>query len=117
MRFSNRALKDLHNFLVDGWVGYLEMLTPTLLKAHGYKLEDLGGSGKFSKQENINKNYTGSKVNCEGSLDFGTMRYRPHILYLGLKKDKLYHPVKPVGKRLSYYFLRTKHNLKKKAGS
>ena len=114
MRLSNKALKDLHNSLLDGWVGYLEMLMPTLLKEHGYKLEDLGGSGKFCKKENINKNYTGSKVNSEGSLDFGTMRYRPHILYLGLKNDKLYHPVKPLRKRFSYYFIRAKRNLRKK---
>ena len=114
MRISKKALMDLHNSLKDGWIGYLEMLIPTLLYEHGFKLEDFGGSGKFTNEQNINKNYIGSPENINGTLDYGTMRYRPHIICLGLKKNMLYHPVKSVKSRLTYYFLRTKRILKKK---
>ncbi len=114
MRISKEALLDLHNSLKDGWIGYLEMLIPTLLHEHGFKLEDFGGSGKFTNEKNFNKNYLGSPENINGTLDYGTMRYRPHIIYLGLKKNTLYHPVKSVKSRLTYYFVRAKRILMKK---
>jgi len=114
MRISNKALTYLHESFLDGWIGHLEVLIPTLLHNNGFELEDFGGSGKFCQKENINRNYIGSENNLDGVLDHGTMRYRPHLIYLGLKKNKLYHPIKPVKDTVKYYLKRFNRLLKRK---
>jgi len=106
MRISNKALTYLHESFLDGWIGHLEVLIPTLLHNNGFELEDFGGSGKFCQKENINRNYIGSDNNTNGELDHGTMRYRPHPIYLGLRKNMLYHPIKPAKDTVKYYLKR-----------
>jgi len=106
MRISNKALTYLHESFLDGWIGHLEVLIPTLLHKNGFELEDFGGSGKFCQNRNINKIYIGSENNEFGNLDHGTMRYRPHPIYLGLRKNKLYHPVKPAKDTVKYFLNR-----------
>ena len=114
MRISNKALTYLHESFLDGWIGNLEVLIPTLLHNNGFELEDFGGSGKFCQKENINRHYIGSENNIYGELDHGTMRYRPHPIYLGLRKNKLYHPIKPAKDTVKYYLKRFNRLLKKK---
>jgi len=87
-------------------MGHLEVLIPTLLHNNGFELEDFGGSGKFCQKENINRNYIGSDNNTNGELNHGTMRYRPHQIYLGLRKNMLYHPIKPANETVKYYLKR-----------
>jgi len=106
MRISNKALTYLHESLMDGWIGHLEVLIPTLLHKNGFELEDFGGSGKFCEKENINRNYLGSSNNTYGRLFHGTLRYKPHPIYLGLRKNKLYHPIKPAKDTVKYYLKR-----------
>ena len=112
MRISKKALTYLHESLMDGWIGHLEVLIPTLLHQNGFEIEDFGGSGKFCRKENINRHYIPSKNNLRGDLDHGTMRYKPHPVYLGLSKNKLYHPVKPVKYTVIFYLNRFKRFLK-----
>ncbi len=114
MRISNKALTYLHESFLDGWIGHLEVLIPTLLQNNGFELEDFGGSGKFCEKENINRNYIDSDNNTKGELDHGTMRYRPHPIYLGLRKNKLYHPIKPAKDTVKYYLKRFNRLLKRK---
>ena len=45
MRLSNKALAFLHESLIDGWIGHLEVLIPTLLYKNGFEIEDFGGAG------------------------------------------------------------------------
>jgi len=85
-----------------------------LLNKNGFEIEDFGGSGSFCEKENINRHYIGSKNNNSGSLNFGTMRYRPHTVYFGLRKNKLYHPVKSVKATANFYFLSIKRFIRAK---
>jgi hypothetical protein len=85
-RASNLALKYLHESHRDQWRGHFEVLIPTLLYHGGFKLEDIGGDGRFTPSGNKNGFYT------EGSN--GTFRWRPAFNQVGIEPNKLYHPVK-----------------------
>jgi hypothetical protein len=93
-RISNRALRYLHDALVDGWRGYPEVLFPTLLLDRGYTLLDIGGAGEFVAPGYENRFYT-SRAGRDGYMGiFGTVRYRPARAAVGSRADTLYHPVK-----------------------
>jgi len=111
MRISKKALSFMHDCLMDGWFGHYEVIFSSLLYNNGFSIEDIGGSGDFCEEENINRFYTSSPINKYGKLDSGTMRFRPpHIYYLN-EKNKLYHPVKPL---LKFYYYRFGIAIKKR---
>lgn len=94
-RISNRALGFIHQAQLDGWRGYPEVSFPTLLFNGGFKLLDFGGNSEFTIPEYKNKFYTSHGLRS-GSLSlFGTLRYRPSRTRAGIRKNKIYHPVKP----------------------
>jgi hypothetical protein len=95
-RVSNRALSFLDQSLRDGWCGHNEVVWPTLLHHHGFKLMDIGGKGRFTPSEMEDNFYTESEPNSGGLLDCGTMRFRPSFWRVGRDKNKLYHPIKPL---------------------
>jgi hypothetical protein len=96
-RFSRRALALLCEAHAGGWAGHHEVLVPTLLHAAGLELADLGGDGPFVPRGFRNRFYT-SYSTWDGSLHvLGTVRYRPARPAAGLRRNKLYHPVKPDG--------------------
>ena len=83
-RISRRALECLEAAVRDGYSGHFEALIPTALQAASLRISDLG-NGRF---------YT-SYSSPDGELRRGTMRYRPlHSGWL-LRRNRLYHPVKP----------------------
>jgi hypothetical protein len=84
-RISNAALACLHACQREGWTGHFEVLMPTLLYHHGFKLADIGGHGRFVEPGGRGRFYT------EGQ----TFRWRPGFAKAGSEKNKLYHPVKP----------------------
>lgn len=84
-RLSNRALSFLHQSLAARWVGHHEVLLPTLLYNNKFTLMDFGGAGEFVLPSNKNKFYTSR-----------TYRWKPAFKKVGISKNKLYHPVKPV---------------------
>lgn len=94
-RISNRALAFIHDAQLDGWRGYHEVSLPTLLCAGGFTLLDFGGSGEFALPAFKNKCYTSSGSRAGTLSILGTMRYRPSRARAGMRKNKLYHPVKP----------------------
>ena len=65
----------------NGYNGHNEVLIPTLLKKAGFSIADL------SDDDN---NITPKLSFCTQK----TMRWRPVFLFLGNKKNTLYHPVK-----------------------
>jgi hypothetical protein len=100
-RVSKSAILHIHKMLLDGWIGHHEELIPTLLFHGGFRLEDMGGTGKFVSKGNKNLFYidapnekNGSLNNKNGKLGKATMRWRPAWDCYGQLKDKLYHPVK-----------------------
>jgi hypothetical protein len=94
-RISNRALEFMHQAQSDGWRGYPEVSFPTLLLDGGFRLLDFGGKGEFMLPEYRNRFYT-THSSRSGNLGlFGTMRYRPSRARAGMRKNKIYHPVKP----------------------
>jgi len=94
-RISNRALEFMHQAQSDGWRGYPEVSFPTLLLDGGFRLLDFGGKGEFTLPEYRNRFYT-THSSRSGKLGlFGTMRYRPSRARAGMRKNKIYHPVKP----------------------
>lgn len=93
-RISNKAIKFIHNALIDQWQGHHEVLLPTLLFLEGFHIADFGGTGNFVIPGNENKFYITGSCDKEGNLFDGTMRYRPVIDSAEKLKNKLYHPVK-----------------------
>jgi hypothetical protein len=75
VRFSHGALKFLDEQYKQGKWGFCEIVGPTLLGTHGYKISDIGGVFYDRKQ----------------------FRFEPYIpmeATIFLSKNKLYHPVK-----------------------
>ena len=93
-RISNRALLCIHHFLLDKWQGHHEVLLPTILSLEGFEIRDFGGSGKFVSSEYKNRFYESDVPNVHGTLETGTMRYRPVLEPCEIQELKLYHPVK-----------------------
>jgi hypothetical protein len=94
-RISNRALTFLDNILRDGWQGHHETLIITLLHRNGFKLLDLGGNGSFVSPQARNAVYTSKGYRSGWLSPLGTLRWRPSRTRPGLRKNKIYHPVKP----------------------
>lgn len=91
-RISRRGLEVLHQAVEQGAHGHFEGLIPSVLRAHGLKIEDFG-EGRF---------YT-SCHSRDGLMCLGTMRFRPeHGKHL-LGKNLLYHPVKPTYSGLKWH--------------
>ena len=94
-RISNRALEFLHVEQQDGWQGFNEVSIPTLLNHGGYRILDFGGDGDFTLPELKNRTYTSQGLK-DGLLNpFCTMHWRPSSDRAGLRRNKLYHSIKP----------------------
>jgi len=68
------------------------------LNAAGLVIEDFGGDGEFVASGNRNRFYTNAPSHCylvPGSLVFRPMRIMP-----GLRRNHLWHPVKPLRDKL-----------------
>jgi len=93
-RLSNAALAFVDGAQREGWRGHNEVLIPTLLHSHDFVLADFGGAGAFVPRDMENRFYLDSPSNRAGTLNEGTMRYRPVFSHPGHLAGKLYHPVK-----------------------
>jgi hypothetical protein len=96
-RLSKSALAFLDQSMKDGWCGHHEVLLPTLLYRNGFSIMDIGGNGSFTPKTMENMFYVDSGSDSRGTLAKGTMRFRPCFWKAGIKRNKLYHPVKPAG--------------------
>ena len=95
-RMSNRALEFMHTAQREGWRGIYEVTFPTLLHEAGFTLLDFGGDGEFTLPGLRNKFYSSGSTRDGLPNPFCTMRWRPSRARAGTRKNKIYHPVKPV---------------------
>jgi hypothetical protein len=94
-RISKNALMFLHEAQLDGWNGFAEILCPTLLTTNGFTLLDFGGESAYTPMGHKNRFYTSCSTSSGSLLRLGTIRWRPSRSKPGMRKNKLYHPVKP----------------------
>lgn len=93
-RISKRALLFLDGYLQkENNKGYYEVVFTTALYNHGFKLQDIGGTGAFVAEGFRNRFY------IQGTgIHNGTMRWNPEFLLEEVEalgtKDKLFHPIK-----------------------
>ncbi|MDD1684075.1 MAG: DUF3405 domain-containing protein, partial [Methanoregula sp.] len=108
-RISNRALALIHGALQDGWRGHPEVLLPTILYNSGCTLLDFGGNGTFVLPGSENKHYTSGSTRDGVPNPFCTLRWRPSTVTAGIRRNKLYHPVKshammePLRERMRFF--------------
>jgi hypothetical protein len=106
-RVSRRLLDHLDEGYRRGWSGHHETIYPTVALHRGLTVEDFGGSGPYTKPENINRFYWNTSSNhvdlAPGTFVYRPiMRTRPRKLFWPLsalarrkyQPDKLWHPVK-----------------------
>jgi hypothetical protein len=92
-RISARGLDALDEAYRSGWSGHAEAVLPTALAARGLTLEDIGGSGLWVRAGNRNRFYT-NRPHRHRTLGPGSFVYRPTRPLPGLRRDRLWHPVK-----------------------
>jgi hypothetical protein len=92
-RISKEALEYIDKQIKAGYAGHNEVLFPTLIYHNDdLKMTDFGGSGTFVEGA-VNKNYI-SRSDKDGEIFGGTFRFRPTMNKIGMRKNKLYHPIK-----------------------
>jgi len=91
---TDRALEAIDAAYRRGWAGHHEMTWPALLDLAGMRIRDIGGSGPFVAPEDRDQRYIDrSPGDFSKNGSFGTMNFRP---FPGLRKNVLWHPVKPI---------------------
>jgi hypothetical protein len=86
----------------NGIDGFYEVVWPTVLHHRDLVIEDIGGDGQFVRPGNVNRWYTSTLTSQ--NLSPGTFVARPIRFRPGLKRNKLWHPVK---RRSVRYVLRS----------
>ena len=92
-RASRRAMERMDQAYREGWTGHCEVAWPTILHAAGFSVGDIGGDGEFvrsSRRGLFYNNTPHSPTMAPGTLVFRPLRYVP-----GLRRNLLWHPVKP----------------------
>jgi len=97
-RISRRAVQAIDRAYRSGWSGHCEVTWPTTINQAGFSIEDFGGDGEFVREQNRNRFYTNTLL--DPNLAPGSLVFRPARAFRGLKKDKLWHPVKPLRYKL-----------------
>lgn len=106
-RLSNNALAYLIEEFEKGCWGHYEMTFPTLIYHSSFKMMDMGGDSVFTPDALRYKIYT-SHTRDKKNLNDGTFRFRPPYFIYGLKRNHLYHPVKPLKSFVKHYRERVK---------
>jgi hypothetical protein len=91
-RISRPALEALHKAYCNGWSGHYEVTIPTILKHHGFTLEDIGGDGAYVRSGNRNRFYRNSPQ--IGGLAPGTFTVAPNQISDDYPSNMLWHPIK-----------------------
>ena len=97
-RISRRAAQAIDHAYQSGWSGHCEVTWPTIINRAGFSIEDFGGDGEFVREPNRNRFYTNTLL--DPNLAPGSLVLRPARAFTGLKKEKLWHPVKPIRYKL-----------------
>jgi hypothetical protein len=95
-RVSRRLLRAMDDAYTQGFGGHVEATWPTLARARGFVIEDIGGDGPFVRPGNRNRFYTSSMSSArQFYLAPGTYFAKPAMYRPGRRRDTLWHPVKP----------------------
>lgn len=108
-RASRRAMEVMDRSYREGWTGHSEVTWPTLLNRAGLRVEDIGGNGEFVAPANRGRFYTNNPITW--NLAPGSFVYKPAKHGTWGYRDRLWHPVKPVGMTLSEDLWRVKEKL------
>lgn len=92
-RASRAGVKAVDAAYRAGWAGHCEVTWPTIIRRAGLRVEDIGSSGSFTAPANRGRFYT-NNANAWG-LRPGSFAYKPARYGAGLKRNMLWHPVKP----------------------
>lgn len=114
-RISNKALAYLHQSMEDGWRGHSEVLMPSLLSGNNFTLMDFGKNDTLVPGNNHANFYSTCLSGRRSKTNNYTVRYRPYFLIWGLRKNKLYHPVKPVREIFKKLWVFWRNILKRKS--
>jgi len=98
LRISRRGLQVIDQAYREGWAGHCEASWPTILNRAGCRLEDFGGDGEFVRPENRNRFYTNTP--SDQDLAPGSLVFRPVRFVAGFRRNRLWHPVKPLRHKL-----------------
>lgn len=90
-RISRRLAYKLEDFYLHGH-GFFELVMPTLCNHYGYKMEDIGGNGKYSKVKN--KWYNEFVGINQGTIAFRNYNRLSYILMRKLYDGKIMHSYK-----------------------
>ncbi|QJR81980.1 DUF3405 domain-containing protein [Alteromonas pelagimontana] len=86
-RISSSAAKTLIIAYGEGWAGHHEIAWPTVLTYYGKTVEDI--------KTVVPDCYTSTPTKM--GMGPGSFTYEPSKLLTGIKRNTLYHPVKPFG--------------------
>lgn len=105
-RFSKAAISDLIKTHSGKWLAHQEFIVPTSLFFNGFKVRDFNGRSFNCEPITRKRKFYSSSSDLEGSMVYwGSVRFRPSFKTSGYKKNFLYHPVKPIYKPSSNYFM------------
>lgn len=93
-RISRRALDAIDRAYREGWSGHCEVTWPTIVHRAGLGIADIGGSGEFVAPANRNRFYTNTLEDKD--LAPGSLVFRPARSSPGFRRNRLWHPVKPL---------------------
>ncbi|MBV9250252.1 MAG: hypothetical protein JO227_13535 [Acetobacteraceae bacterium] len=97
-RVSRRALATVDRAYREGWSGHCEVTWATIMHRAGLRLRDFGGDGEFVALGNRNRFYTNTLHDKD--LAPGSLVFRPARAMVGFRRNRLWHPVKPLRYKL-----------------
>lgn len=92
-RASRHLVEAMDAAYRAGWGGHCEATWPTIARARGLVVADLGGEGEFTAPRNRGRFYASTPT--AEFLAPGTLLFKPALYRAGTRRDVLWHPVKP----------------------
>lgn len=94
-RYSRNALATVIEYQRAGWSGHFEGLVPTIVACAGLTVSDIGGAGPFTPTTRRGRNYSSYSDRGGFVRNIGSLRVSPPMRWPGIRRNFLYHPVKP----------------------
>jgi hypothetical protein len=108
-RATRQAMQVMDQRYREGWTGHSELTWPTILHRAGLKIEDIGGHGAFVSPANRGRFYTNTMSTWD--LSPGSFVYKPARHGTWWRRNRLWHPVKPLRVTVSEDFGRVRQKL------
>jgi hypothetical protein len=108
-RATQRAMAAMDRSYREGWTGHCEVTWPTILHRCGLKIEDIGGHGAFVSLANRGRFYSNTLDTWD--LSPGSFVYKPAKHGTWWRRDRLWHPVKPLPTTISEDVRRVRQKL------